>query len=617
MRRERCSRVPPPSFKLNLASLIAESTMPAPLDRTVSETGGSSFRFVWALVRGNLLGRALLMATMALLASLLEVSIPGAIGKLVNSVGQARRSSSMEETAWPFLLLLTAWFVGPLFNRAYGFAKAYMTPRLRHLATLAVTTFIAYRATPLLDELSASVVNKNIEALTKRSIDLVNLMLLHFVRVAVVLVGAGVTIWSSSARYALPFAAYLILFLGMTFGLARVCWGRARNTARSAREATRETAEFVSQIGLIRACNAQQRELETLDIALCGERSADERLHVLLATLRTSQFAISSGFMTIVTWWSVRDATAGELSLVGLTVILSVGIVLTNVITNLGDHLIDLFEDIGGMREALSHLLKLQSVPWNQDVKVQPKVPTGPLSLEFRDVEFGYGGQPPRLKKLNLVIEANERVGIVGRSGAGKTTLLRLASGQLRPHRGSILIGGVDLSELSEETANELIFAIEQQPRVLSRSLLENIKYGRPSASMTAIKSAAHKGRCAELAARAPRGYSMRIGAGGAKLSPGEKQRVAIARAILRNPKILLVDEATSALDARSEAEVLKALDEFYNCRTVVVVAHRLAVMRSMDRIVVLEDGELLEQGSHEHLIRKGGLYAELWRDKT
>ncbi|WP_316166918.1 MULTISPECIES: ABC transporter ATP-binding protein [unclassified Bradyrhizobium] len=561
----------------------------------------------------NLLVQASLMVAMALVSSVLEVSIPGAIGRLIRSVEQGGQVSPTVETTVAFGFLMAAWFVGPLFNRAYGFVKAYTTPRLRQLATQAIVTYVAYRARSVMDQLTASVVNKSIELVSKRSIDFVNLMLLHFVRATVVLVGSGAVIWSGTPAYAPAFVVFLLLFVGTTLALARICWRLAQEAAEAAGAAARETAEFVNNIGLIRACNAQQREILRLDAVLSSEAGLDKRLHVFLAVLRTSQFAVSSGFMTIISWWCVRDAAAGRISTIELTVILSVGIVLTNVITNLGDHLIDLFEASGEMRQALEYLSRWRQDASKAEAGVQVVAPGSALSIEFRSVGFGYRGQPDTLKNVNLTINANERVGIVGRSGAGKTTLLRLASGQLRADSGAIFIGGVDIAHMPEQAVNELVFLVEQQPSILSRSLLDNLRFGRPNAAAHTIEAAAREASCLELIERNVAGYGALLGEGGARLSSGEKQRVAVARAIIRNPRILLVDEATSALDARSEAQVLKALDRFYRDRTVIVVAHRLDVMMSMDRIIVLDDGEILEEGPHEELVHAGGLYAELW----
>ncbi len=204
---------------------------------------------------------------------------------------------------------------------------------------------------------------------------------------------------------------------------------------------------------------------------------------------------------------------------------------------------------------------------------------------------------------------------IVGSSGAGKTTLTGLLLRLFEPTGGRILIDGNDIREITQESLRKNISLVPQDPVLFHRSILENIRYGRPEASDEEVIAAAQMAHCDKFVQKMPAGYQTMVGERGVKLSGGERQRVAIARAILKRAPILILDEATSSLDSKSEALIQDALDALMKDQTVIAIAHRLSTIRKMDRVVVLKGGTIIEQGSHQSLIRKrDGVYRKLWR---
>ena len=241
------------------------------------------------------------------------------------------------------------------------------------------------------------------------------------------------------------------------------------------------------------------------------------------------------------------------------------------------------------------------------------KVATG--KLEFKDVNFYYHETRPILKNFNLTISPKEKVAFVGPSGAGKTTIIKLL---LRMHDvsgGKILIDGQEIARVTQESLWHNISMVPQDPILFHRTLLENIRYGLPSATNEEIITAAKLAHCHEFIKDLPDGYDTFVGERGVKLSGGERQRVAIARAILHNAPILILDEATSSLDSESEKLIQDALNILIQGKTVLVVAHRLSTIMKMDRIIVIKDGKIAEQGTHNDLLKKsGGLYDKLWK---
>jgi ATP-binding cassette subfamily B protein len=255
----------------------------------------------------------------------------------------------------------------------------------------------------------------------------------------------------------------------------------------------------------------------------------------------------------------------------------------------------------------------------NQPHEVQDPPNAKPLTIEngavvFKDVSFAFANQKPVLKNINLSIAPGEKIAVIGPSGAGKSTLVRLILRLYNLHDGEILIDGQDIQKVRQESLRENISLVPQDPVLFHRTLLENIRYGRRNATNEEVFAAAKLAHCDEFIERLPLGYDTFVGERGIKLSGGERQRVAIARAILKDAPILILDEATSSLDSHSETLIQDALAKLMKDRTTIVIAHRLSTIRKMDRIIVIQHGEIVEEGTHDELIaREKSLYQHLW----
>ena len=239
-------------------------------------------------------------------------------------------------------------------------------------------------------------------------------------------------------------------------------------------------------------------------------------------------------------------------------------------------------------------------------------------ALELTQVQFSYGSSREAvLKDFSLSVRGGEKIGVVGRSGAGKSTLVKLLLRHYDITGGTIAIDGQEIRSVTQDSLREHISFVPQESLLFHRSLGENIAYGKPSASEEEIRESARKAFAYEFIERLPKKYNTFVGERGVKLSGGERQRVAIARAILKDAPILILDEATASLDSESEVAIQKALHELMEGKTVIAIAHRLSTLREMDRIIVLDGGHIVEDGTHESLIAQGGIYADLWNHQA
>jgi ABC-type multidrug transport system fused ATPase/permease subunit len=237
--------------------------------------------------------------------------------------------------------------------------------------------------------------------------------------------------------------------------------------------------------------------------------------------------------------------------------------------------------------------------------------------IDFEALSFSYRNARVFAGDFDLRIEGGEKVGLVGHSGAGKSTLVSLLLRQFELDGGTIRIDGQSVSDITLESLRRAVALVPQGTSLFHRSIMDNIRYGRLAASDEEVAEAARLAEADGFIRGLPLGYDTQVGERGVKLSGGQRQRIAIARALLRHAPILLLDEATSALDSESEAAIQRALVGLMRDKTVVAIAHRLSTLRAMDRIVVLEQGRIVEDGSHEALVRQGGVYASLWNSQV
>lgn len=322
---------------------------------------------------------------------------------------------------------------------------------------------------------------------------------------------------------------------------------------------------------------------------------------------------ISTSGVALLLW------TKGDVSVGGVAAATAMALRLNGISHWVMWELTSLYEQIGTAQDGVNTLSLSQKITDAFDAK-QLDVSVG--EIKFEQVDFAYGMQKALLHGLNLHIKAGEKVGLVGRSGAGKSTIVNLLLRFYDVERGRVIIDGQDVRSVTQNSLRSQIGMVTQDTSLLHRSVRDNILYGRPDATDEEMISAAKRAEAHEFIlqlhdAKGRTGYDAHVGERGVKLSGGQRQRIAIARVMLKDAPILLLDEATSALDSEVEQAIQASLYDLMQGKTVVAIAHRLSTIAAMDRLIVLDDGKIIEEGSHQALIKQGGLYATLWAHQS
>ena len=374
------------------------------------------------------------------------------------------------------------------------------------------------------------------------------------------------------------------------------------------------TSEVLGAMKIVQAFNQQDREASRFAEAV-GNVFATAKRRILVRAIMTSiVIFLIFGAITMVIWNGAIQVAAGRMTGGTIAAFVLYGGLLAGAFGNLSEVYGDLLR-AAGASERLSELL---------DAEPDIRSPAQPVQLparaegqlEFEQVVFHYPTRPDAsaLNEFSLHVKPRERLAVVGPSGAGKTTIFQLAERFYDPQSGRVLLDGVDLKDADPADIRARIAMVPQETVIFAASARDNLRYGNWNASEDQLWQAARDANAEEFLRALPDGLDTYMGEGGARLSGGQRQRIAIARALLRDAPLLLLDEATSALDAESERLVQDALDRLMEHRTTIVIAHRLATVRAADRIVVMDGGRIVEEGTHASLSARGGLYARLAR---
>ncbi|MBV6390588.1 MAG: putative multidrug export ATP-binding/permease protein [Nitrosomonas europaea] len=557
-------------------------------------------------------GWCVLVVVLEIGSSASSILTPYAIGQIVGGVTDSLtvREQIFSAVAFPLGLYLLLNLGEVIFSRAGASCRIVIAPRLRAQVTSELYAYLQHHSHRFLSNNFAGALASRISE-TSTSVNMTLWTLVFdFLPIVVTLTVSIILLWYASIPLSLFTLVWALLYLSISYWLARRCRPLAHKSAEARSITVGKVVDAVTNLASVRLFAMLGFERGYLESFLNNEIAASRRWLWSNEKILWFQFLLALTLKVGTLLFALWLWQQNQISVADFVMSVSLSLLIIGEVRNISRRFIDLFEYIGNIANGVGIIVREHEIvdrPGAQPLHITRGC------IELRGVTFGYSPDNPVFENLNLRIEGGQRVGLVGYSGSGKSTLLNLILRLYDPQQGSILIDGQDIRDVTQQSLHEQISLIPQDPGLFHRTLLENIRYGRPGATREEIELAARGADAHEFIERMPNQYESLVGERGVKLSGGQRQRISIARVIAKNAPILIMDEATSSLDSITEQAIQNSLAALMKNKTVIVVAHRLSTIAHLDRILVFNRGRIIEDGSHAQLLAANGAYTQLW----
>ncbi len=568
-------------------------------------------RFIWCVTGRYRLWYVAIAFLEAINASC-GILIPYSVSQVIRTVtGTKEYAAAITEQLREPLLLFTILAIGEvLFGRLSGAIQIRLGPRQRQHATRALYHYLQHHSHAFVtDDFAGALAHRISEASLGVSQAMWSI-LGEFWPATIVLTVAVTLLVRANIHLGLLVMGWAALFVGYSFLLARRCRPHAVRASSARSETTGKVVDSVTNLASTRLFARFAFEREYLDRFLAKELDAVGRSNGYAERVRWFQFSAAAVLKLFTLYYALHLWRHGAIDVGQFVMAVSLALLVINEVRNLSRRFLELFEYFGNVANGVHTIVRPHDLVDAADAR---EVPITRGLIEFRDVTFGYSPGPPLFKGMSVTIGSGQRVGLVGSSGSGKSTFVNLILRTYDPQHGEIRVDGTDIRDMTQDALHSQLSLIPQDPSLFHRTLMENIRYGSIDAPDSAVIDAARRAHAHEFISQMKDGYESMVGERGVKLSGGQRQRIAIARVVLKNAPILILDEATSSLDSITEKAIQETLDRVMVGKTVIVVAHRLSTVARLDRILVFDQGRIVEDGTHETLLAHRGVYYRLW----
>jgi len=571
--------------------------------------------FLWHYIRQapHLYGGAVLLTTLGTGSGIL---LPWALGKIVKAVvaSHGDRTALLGTLAPSLKLFFTLCLAEVLFGRLADAIQVRTRPRLRQTVTRELFHYLQFHSHRYLSENFAGALAHRIGEASQGVAQTIFSTIMEFWPTIVVLSTSLVLLHNAHRVLGLYFLVWAIVFISVSAWLSTISQKHSSRASAARSSTTGLVVDSVSNLGSARLFARTGHERGLLENSFGSEMVHIQKANRFNERVRWFQFTASAFLKGGTLWYSLVLWSRGEIDVAAFVMSTSLSFLIINEARNLSRRFLEFAEHVGAVENGVRTLVVPHELVDKPDARSLEHFRG---NVEFRGVDFSYNPEISVFRRLNVRIPAGQKVGLVGRSGSGKSTFVNLVLRLFEPQAGAILIDGQDIREFTQDSLRQRVGLIPQEPSLFHRTLRENIRYGRIEATDEEVETAARKAHADEFIETMKDGYDALVGERGVKLSGGQRQRIAIARVILKNAPILVLDEATSALDSVTEQAIQETLQHEMGGKTVLVVAHRLSTIAHLDRILVFENGQIVEDGSHQDLLISGGAYSRLWRRQS